>query len=130
LSQGCGRSRSARQSADCAFRVPGVFTPECEAEQIRAMDGDGVRRSEASLGRLGAWPLHPEDAPGSLTFAHVASFPARLANPPNAKRPREREAFFGATGYQWLLFSQPKLAAFRFHEPCLLPLGLYLPKHS
>jgi hypothetical protein len=51
---------------------------------------------------------------------------------PSAKRkktPRAR-GLSGATGGEWLLLSQAKLAALGFHEPGFLTFGLHLSKHG
>ena len=86
----------------------------------------GRETPRADKGRLGK---HPEFGQriADVCPRRVVAAPVG----PSAKRkktPRAR-GLSGATGGEWLLLSQAKLAALRFHETGFLPLGVYLPQH-
>jgi hypothetical protein len=69
------------------------------------------------------WQALPNVANGSPTFAHVPSLPPRLANPPNAKRPREREAFLAQRVVRGYFLASPNLPRSVFTKRDSFPLA-------
>jgi hypothetical protein len=65
----------------------------------------------------------PNLANGSPTFAHVPSFPTRLARPPNAKRPREREALLARQAVSGYFLASPNLPRSVFTKRASFPLA-------
>ena len=80
----------------------------------RTWMGDSLWTSTARLRKM---------ANGSPTFAHVASFPPRLARLPNAKRPRERAAFLAQRVAGGYFLTSPNLPRSVFTKRASFPLA-------